>query len=57
MIINQGLVDPKVNPSGVADGQLVNIPALRHGFYALTNFSNLGGLVISHLCRETTSDV
>lgn len=50
MTINQGLVGPKVNPSGVADGQLVNIPALRLGFYALTEFVSLGGLVISHLC-------
>jgi hypothetical protein len=27
MVIIQGLGGPKVNPKGVADGQLVNIPA------------------------------
>ena len=30
MVINQGLGGPKVNPKGVADGQPVNIPALRY---------------------------
>jgi len=28
MVFNQGLGGPKVNPKGVADGQLVNIPTL-----------------------------
>ena len=28
MVFNQGLGDPKANPKGVADGQLVNIPTL-----------------------------
>ena len=28
MAVNGGLVDPKVRPKGVADGQQVNIPAL-----------------------------
>ena len=30
MDISQGLGGPKANPKGVADGQLVNIPALLH---------------------------
>ena len=28
MVFNQGLGDPKANPKGEADGQLVNIPTL-----------------------------
>ena len=28
MAVNGGLVDPKVRPKGVIDGQQVNIPAL-----------------------------
>ena len=32
MVFNQGLGDPKVNPKGAADGQLVNIPTLLYLF-------------------------
>ena len=32
MVFNQGLGGPKVNPKGVADGQLVNIPTLLYLF-------------------------
>ena len=32
MVFNQGLGDPKANPKGAADGQLVNIPTLLYFF-------------------------
>ena len=35
MVFNQGLGDPKANPKGVADGQLVNIPTLLYFFNRL----------------------
>ena len=40
MVFNQGLGGPKVNPKGVADGQLVNIPTL---FYFFNMVRNLVG--------------
>ncbi len=32
MVFNQGLGGPKVNPKGVADGQLINISTLLYSF-------------------------
>ena len=37
MVFNQGLGGPKVNPKGVADGQLVNIPTLLCFFNKVRN--------------------
>ena len=37
MVFNQGLGGPKVNPKGVADGQLVNIPTLLYLFNKVRN--------------------
>ena len=37
MVFNQGLVDPKANPKGVAAGQLVNIPTLLYLFNIVRN--------------------
>ena len=37
MVFNQGLGDPKVNPKGLADGQLVNIPTLLYFFNKVRN--------------------
>ena len=37
MVFNQGLGGPKVNPKGVADGQLVNIPTLLYFFNMVRN--------------------
>jgi hypothetical protein len=43
MVFNQGLGGPKANPKGVADGQLVNIPALLYFFNRYgAEFSKLG---------------
>jgi len=49
MTISWGLVGPKSNPRGVDDGKLVNIPALRHGFLQMTQFSSMGGAMICRL--------
>lgn len=40
MAIIQGLGGPKANPKGVADGQLVNIPARLLGSAEMTKSSN-----------------
>ncbi len=40
MVIIQGLGGPKVNPKGVADGQLVNIPARLLNRSKMTESSN-----------------
>lgn len=40
MAIIQGLGGPKVNPKGVADGQLVNTPARLSGSAEMTKSSN-----------------
>ena len=37
MVFNQGLGDPKANPKGAADGQLVNIPTLLYFFNMVRN--------------------
>ena len=37
MVFNQGLVGPKVNPKGVANGQPVNIPAPCYSFNKVRN--------------------
>ena len=37
MVFNQGLGDPKANPRGAADGQLVNIPTLLYFFNKVRN--------------------
>ena len=37
MVFNQGLGGPKVNPKGVADGLLVNIPTLLYFFNMVRN--------------------
>ena len=37
MVFNQGLGGPKVNPKGVADGQLVNIPTPCYLFNKVRN--------------------
>jgi len=42
MVFNQGLGGPKANPKGVADGQLVNIPTLKH-FSMSAQHSNSSG--------------
>ena len=45
MTISQGLGGPKEKPKGVADGQQVNIPALRYYFFAMTKRCTLCGLL------------
>ena len=40
MVFNQGLGGPKVNPKGVADGQLVNIPTPFYLFNKVRNLVN-----------------
>ena len=40
MVFNQGLGGPKVNPNGVADGQLVNIPTPFYFFNKVRNLVN-----------------
>ena len=52
MVFNQGLGGPKVNPKGVADGQLVNIPTL--GYFSIVRRSTviLADNWISRFCTK-----
>ena len=52
MEISQGLGGPKATPKGLVDGQPVNIPALLRFFEKMTEFSNSGVLLDSHLHTE-----
>ena len=49
MTINHGLVGPKANPKGVADGQQINISALLKDSIGVTEFSSQRALLDSRL--------
>ena len=54
MVFNQGLVGPKVNPKGVADGQPVNIPAPCYLFNKVRNLVSKAGywILVDNLTQE-----
>ena len=54
MVFNQGLGGPKVNPKGVADGQLVNIPTLLCFFNMVRNLVSKAvyWIIVGNLTQE-----
>ena len=54
MVFNQGLGGPKVNPKGVADGQLVNIPTPFYFFNRVRNLVNEASywILVAYLTQE-----
>jgi len=54
MVFNQGLGGPKVNPKGVADGQLVNIPTLLYFFDKVRNLVSKASnwILVGNLTQE-----
>ncbi len=56
MVFNQGLGGPKVNPKGVTDGQLVNIPTLLYFFDKVRSAVILADYWISRSWYEEQSE-
>ena len=54
MVFNQGLGDPKANPKGAADGQLVNIPTLLYFFNKVRNLVSeaTNWIVVGNITQE-----
>ena len=54
MVFNQGLGDPKANPKGAADGQLVNIPTLLYFFNKVRNLVSkaTNWIVVGNMTQE-----